>query len=492
METPSKHYLETERQIINLMLKSKEVIDELLDDGISPDFFDPHHQPIVAAIFKEYVASDRKRLLSRPTYRQMLSEGKSGGDLMQNLSVYDKCFIVAFARPDDLGHLKKMLVEGYIGRQCFFFFQEFKKDVKDQGNFFAAKNLNDKLRQSLGITETRRTVVASLHELKEEFMKDLKWRADNKDKIVRCGIPEIDNAVNVGFRPQHLTLFVADVGGHKTNLMLNIALELYDRNHSVMFVPLEMNRIDLSMRIVSNRAEVNYNKLACPEELTKEEWKRIADCKIWLDRQNSFYILDADDRTSVSQLQHEIEKRSLAFRPDVVIVDYIANLKPDIRFGNRNDIEIGEILKSLRFLGKKHKFHIISAAQMGRAAIKAMRDDVTNVPDSTSIRGSHEYSADSDTIFGLMNVKDEPGKIKGVVIKARHGPSGGSFELAVAPEFCRITSKENLHIITSSSPESEFDMDESQESISKSLQSSPDVIFDHMSFEEDELGDTVG
>lgn len=486
------NYLETEQKIIHLMLKHTDVIDELLDDGISPDFFDAHHQPLVNAILKEYIGSDRKRKLTRPTYRQMLTESKAGGDMMQNLTVYDKCFIKAFAKSDDLGHLKKMLVEGYIGRRCVGFFQEFKKDAKNQGNYFAAKNLNDKLRESLGITETRRAVVASLNELKDEFMDDLKYRAANKDKIVRCGIPEIDSAVNVGFRPQHLTLFVADVGGHKTNLMLNVALELYDRGHSVLFIPLEMNRLDLSSRIIANKATVNYNKLACPEEMNEKEWKRIEECKVWMDRQNRFYILDADDRTSVSQLQHEIEKRSAAFQPDVVIVDYVANLKPDVRFGDRNDLEIGEILKSLRFLGKKHKFHVISAAQMGRAAIKAMREDAGNVPDSTSIRGSHEYSADSDTIFGLMKVKDEPDKIKGVVIKARHGPSGGTFELTVNPEYCRITSKENMHVMTSSD-DSEFDLDETPESIAESSGGSSNVVFNHMSFDDDdELGSIGG
>jgi len=477
MDKPGKHYLESERQLIHLMLKNRDVVDEVLSSGVSPDFFDPHHQRLVESIYKEFINSDRKRLLTRVSYRQMLLESGAGGDMMQNLTVYDKCFIGVYAKVDDLGYLKKLLVEGYMARECFFYFQDFRKESDKKGFLYAANNLHDKLKSALGTTDSGRSVLTSISEIRDEYIKDLEYRRDNMDKVVRCGIPEIDNIVNVGFRPQHLTLFVADVGSHKTNMMLNIALNLYDRKHSVLFIPLEMGRLDLTNRIIANRASINYNKLACPEMLSNEEWDRIRNCKVWLDDNHRFCILDADDRTSVSQLQHEIEKRSMVFHPDVIIIDYIANLKPDRRFGDRNDLEIGEILKSLRFLGKKHKFHIISAAQMGRAAIKALRDDTSAVPDSTSIRGSHEYSADSDTIFGLLKLPDENDKIKVINIKARHGPSGGHSELRVYPEYCRIVSGNSMLI-----------GDDSDDlSVENEINESPDNIsahFDHLDFDD--------
>jgi len=450
MDKPEKHFLDTERKVIHLMLKSRDCIDELLNDSISPEYFDVHHQLLVRSIYSEFIDSDKKRLLTRNSYRQMLVDANAPGDLMQNLTVYDRCSIQAYATPDDLGHLKRLLVEGFISRECYVLFERFRKDSKKQGFLGAAHELSDDLKKILGITDTGRASFVSLSELKDEFIKDLETRRSCPDKVVRChDYPEIDESVSVGFRPQHLTLFVADVGGNKTSLMLNVALSLYEHGHSVLFIPLEMGRLDLANRIVANRARVNFRKLAFPEMLTDEEWVRIRECKIWFEQQHQFCILDADERTSVGRLKAEIEKRMLGFKPEVVIIDYVANLKSDRRF-ERNDLEIGDILKSLRFLGKKHGFHIITAAQIGRDALKAMRDNDNSVPDSTSIRGSHEYSADSDTIFALLKVKDEPDKIKLVTMKARHGPSGQSKTLYVQPEYCLITSSENIGVLSSS------------------------------------------
>lgn len=919
MEKPGTHFLDAERKIIHLMLKSRDSIEEVLDDGISPEYFDAQHKVLVESIFAEYIKSEKKRLLTRPTYRQMLIDAKVGGDVMENLTIYDRCFIQAYASSDDLTYLKKLLVEGFISRECYFMFEGFKKRSKTDGYLGAAHALHDKLKNVLGITDTGRTTVVSLSEMKDEFVKDLEYRKNNTDKVVRTGIyPEIDDAINVGFRPQHLTLFVADVGGHKcvrhdakinlengsfitaedlytqfnagssgkllslnddfkvypqkaisvmpngvkecfkvitrlghaleitdnhplltlegyvklsdisvgdhvaisrkmpfgkkkvsleeavwlgcmysdggttqstytfsnidqkiidamslsteklggkfrqkkyqgkavegnflvngmqelgryyglhgksaknknvhpevytwnreslrqfltsmfgcdgcitvskdrvgiiyassshdlakdvrnllmkfgiiatlsqikvkykgehrpswqvkirdseqilkfitevgflgckseiskscvsflrskktnrnidlipssiwnkldekfkeygkshygcrrllkagenkrgneghcgtrrksinrsvlkkiskflnddnellsiaesdvvwdeivsiesvgkhqtydismmydpnfivdnfithnTNMMLNISLALYDRGHSVLFIPLEMSRVDLMGRVIANRAKINFNKLACPEMLNEEEWSRIKECQIWEEHQHRFCILDADERTSVGRLQQEIEKRSLAFKPDVVIIDYIANLKPDRRFGDRNDLEIGEILKSLRFMGKKYGFHVISAAQMGRQALKSLKDDATGVPDSTSIRGSHEYSADSDTIFGLMKVKDEPDKIKLAVIKARHGPSGGPTKnLHVQPEYCMISSMQNMNSITSSSVEDVFDLEgDLNEPVDKiAATQHPKITFANTNFDDiDDIGDLGG
>jgi len=101
---------------------------------------------------------------------------------------------------------------------------------------------------------------------------------------------------------------------HNSNLMLNIGLELYDRGHNVLFVPLEMPGEDLLHRIIANRANVSFTKLAHPSMFNKEEWERIEECRSWCEsKPHRFYILDADDRMTVSRLKREIEKAGCLF-----------------------------------------------------------------------------------------------------------------------------------------------------------------------------------
>ena len=483
-----------ERKIIYLMLNFKAVIDELLDSNVTSDFFESIHQPLVDSIYKEYISSDYKRLLTRDAYRQILKESGASGDPHLDLTIYDKCDLGVNSQFDDLGYLKRELIENFIAKRSHCFLDEFSAEVKKGGYKFAALNFVDKLQSTLAFTEVKHTVFASLDELKDDYIKQLKEVRDNPKLVIRCGIPEIDEAVNVGFQPQHLTLFVADVGHHKTNIMLNIALNIFEKGHTVLFIPLEMSKEDLINRIVANRVGISFNKLASPEQLTDDELSTVEKAKIWLDTQpGKFCILDADERTSVSSLKREIEKHTMVYKPKVVIIDYIANLKPDVRFGQRNDLEIGEILKSLCFLGKKYGFHIISAAQMGRAAIKALREGRENAIDSTSIRGSHEYSADATTIFVLMKCAGEDDRLKIQNIKARHGRSGYTGELRVDADRCLISSTCGTLQLTSQS-DIEMEIDKPSDIIAKeieNLESLPNVEFNHSNLDLPDMNDDV-
>lgn len=476
MTAQQDHHIIVERQVIYLMLKHRSATEEMFNDNMTSEFFDPCHGLIVDSIYDEFVSSDYKRSLTREGYIQCLRQSKVGGELINNLTVYDKC-ILAYAKPDDLGHLKKQLVENYVARKSHAAIQKFRDDAKKEGWVYAARTLNEKLLDIVALSNTKRATAFDLHEVKEEFIKDIQNRKEHPDVVVTCGIPEIDDAIYIGFRPQHMTLFVGDVGSHKSNMMLNIALGIYDKGFSVLFVPLEMGLLDIMARIVANRADVNGNKLARPSLLNEEEIQRIAECNVWLKKNNRFLLLDAPDRLTVHALEMELEKRAKSFAPQVVVIDYIANLRCDIRFANRNDLEIGETLKSLRFLGKKYGFHIISAAQMGREALRAMRQNPDVIPDSTSIRGSHEYAADADFIFGILKNADEPERLKIIKIKARSSESGGSsVELRVNPPYYRITSTRDA-ILAGGVDDFESELNHSPSEILERQENSPSIQF---------------
>ena len=439
---PIDNHISIEQQLINLMLNHLSAIDEMLDDYIDPEYFDEQHRSLIDAIYQEYLTSDRKRLLTRETYLEFQkSQGIEDAIALINCDLYDECYFKKVSL-DNLGTLKSQFLDLSVGRRMQEILHSFQKDVERYRSYREpALRLFENMKPIATSSQANKTVFTDLSGVKDEYLERLMEERNSEEKIITCGIPEIDDPINVGFRPMHLTLFVADVGGHKTNIMLNIALNVCEK-HPILFVPLEMTRFDLTNRIIANRVNIPFDRIAKPSLLSDKEIQEIKDANLWLQNQYKFCILDAEERTSVSSLKLEIEKRVRTFKPKLVLIDYIANLRPDVRHLNRNDLEIGEILKDLRFLGKKHGFHIVSAAQMGRAAIKALKEgkDV----DSTAIRGSHEYSADADTIFALLRIPNEDNRIKINTIKARHGRSGHTNELSVDPSRCLISSTSGM------------------------------------------------
>lgn len=444
---PSERHLEAEMKVIHLMLRHRDVVDELLNDGYRIDLFETVHRQLVQAIYEEYTRSNNKRLLTRNGYQQFIIEQGDKQNLVPRMSVYDRCDIKAYADKNDIGHLKRQVMEGYAGRSLRKALQDANSNASKKGFLFAMQELRDQIDSSLVAAESQKAVYSSVNELRDEFMEQLKQEKANPQSMITCKIPEIDSVMNVGFRPMHLTLVVGDVGSHKTNVMLNIALNISEQGHKVLFVPLEMTWRDLMNRIVCNRADVNSQYLANPRILPDEDMKKIGSSTLW-DNKN-FAILDAYQRMDMRVLKREIEKRAMAFGPKVVVIDYADIIQTDAKYQSRT-IEIGEMLHSLRTMGKQYGFHILSAAQMNRAAIKALREGDDAALDSTAIHGSHSYSTTADTIFGLQRVAEKD-KIKIHSIKARHGPAGIVGELHVNPSRYLITSTNGTLAMTSES-----------------------------------------
>jgi hypothetical protein len=154
---------------------------------------------------------------------------------------------------------------------------------------------------------------------------------------------------------------------------------------------------------------------------------------------------DVKSRPTVQEIKRAIESKMHYFKPDVVVIDYIANIKPDGKVDNW--LAIGDILKELRALGKQYGFAILSAAQMTRDGIKKLKSDKdqSKSPGSEDLRGSHEYSADADNIFAQSPSPDEPNrKMLLWCIKARYGKKtfdGKNYAiLDFYPEYSKIDS----------------------------------------------------
>jgi len=248
---------------------------------------------------------------------------------------------------------------------------------------------------------------------------------------------------------------------HNSTMMLNVAINVWKLSHkNVLYVPLEMPREKMYQKFMSRETQIPFEQLQHPKFLSVDQLNKARDFEFQVksienEHHCSFYIMEAPEQIPVSTIRREIERNIDVFKPNLVVVDYIANLIPDetTHRRDRNDLEVGDMLKYLRTMGKPGAIHeeglcVVSGAQLGREGLKRYRKSGSKgVFYSEDIHGSHQYSADSDAMYAQMKPQqaNDNTRIEFIQIKSRYGKnvfSNGSNKtmLEVDPKISLIKS----------------------------------------------------
>lgn len=426
------------------MLKNADIVRDVVEQNVSDEMFSDIHKDLVKAIFETYnetCTSSVIHTLSRNSYKDRLKKfGANSGTIITKCRIYDDC---NYSKADigDIVYLLRDLRDGYAIRKTSFAFHNYQQNRDKKGGWESASILKgqlDFLEVNSSAQKSRLVSLASPEDI-EEYIKAKEQQQQVKTKIVKTGIDEIDAAMNIGCAEGTLTLVVAATGVGKTSLMLNMALNIAKKGHKILFVTIEMPWDRLWDRIASNLSGINFSLISHPGDMSPDQMDQVKKVmKEWKDNHSGdFSVLDTTETISVSQLNMEIERRAEYFKPDVLIVDYIGIVKPDRYRKDRQDLELGDIAKDLRRLGSKYKFGVITAAQLGREAIRRMRKDKDQSAGSDDVKGSQELASDCDFIFALFQ-SDEANKLRGQTVKSRYGKSFGTFSLFFDGATCRI------------------------------------------------------
>lgn len=435
-----RQQLEVERKILSLMLEHSDIVSEMYEQGVGPSFFDPVHIPIVQAIYLEHTKSNGKRLLTDEVYRHILLQQGKPKEVPQSMSIFYTVKFGELVNKNSFDFLKQSLVDSHVFKQNLISFEKFNNDIGKHGYLSATKQLCDSLSSAITTTESRKANFVTASDFKVEYLEHLKMLAEGADNVISCGLPELDDSLLSGFKAGHMTLVVGAPGSHKTNLMINLSLNINKVfKLPVLYVSLEMSKEDLTHRIISNQTGIAYAKVVRPKSLNAKENEIISNSDWW--NNSSYGILDVTDGISVANLKRELEKRINIFSPKIIVVDYLSLMKPDIMYSNRHDLELGNIAKDLRGIGRSYGIHVITAAQMGRSDIRRIREQGADATlDTTSVSGSQEVPAHSDNVIALTVVPDSPNIIKLHLVKCRNGVANVTKELHVDPSCARITS----------------------------------------------------
>ena len=426
---------DAQEQFINLILSHRDLAADYVGSNLKVLHFDQNYKIILRAV--ERSLEDGDSVLTRKTFVDFAKRfAVSDAEFSAQLFLFDKIGILDVDRGDFI-LLKQRIMESHVLRNAINYIDEFRQNLESEGGIVAAKKLAEKMSGlTIDATVENKIIYESTEVYAGQYYDMFKKRREMGDeldkRIVKCGIKEIDDAIVVGFCPGSLTLFCADIANFKTTVMLNAGYNVFQRGFNVLIVPLEMPRDKMYQKLLSRMSGVPFDRIEYPKCLTNDELKKIEEQTQYLmkPKPNQLYIMEGFERIPVSKITREVEKHIDIFKPDLVVIDYIANLTAEERYKNiRLDAQIGEMLKDLRTAGKPGAIHekgfgIITAAQLGREGLKRFRKEGASKATfhSEDVRQSHDYAADSDNIFAQMKDPSQPNRrLIFYIVKARYG-----------------------------------------------------------------------
>ncbi len=449
----NKNNLQTEREIIYLLLHSKDAIDRFYDFGLEAKNFGEENRPIALAILETY--DTHGVLLTRKSFKEKLKLYKVPKERISQELAFNSCYS-AKAVMDDMPLLVNKVIEQNVKVSTTKALEDFSKNSKKEGDLSAIKKLVNDCEDILdgAIVTTEKAYYEDIRVLSKQqvqYIEDVRAGKIKEKPLILTGIREMDYTMVTGLEAGTLTLICADVGGYKSTTLLNIGLNVWASEFDVLFVPLEMRKEQMWRRACAREARIKAEHITRNiKNITDEQMEKIRKMnEAWDANPSMFYIMQEPGNTTVTKIERQIEKNIDLIKPKLVVIDYVANLEAHKNRYGRNDLEIGDMLKYMRQMGKDLDFAVISAAQLGREALKRIRKvgsrDKTAI-NSEDIRGSHEYSADADNIFAQLKSTSQPTQLLDIFcVKSRNGPTvfeGGNVRatLDICPEYGLITS----------------------------------------------------
>jgi replicative DNA helicase len=249
---------------------------------------------------------------------------------------------------------------------------------------------------------------------------------------IPSGLKDLDR-ITSGFQKTDLIFVGGRPSMGKTSSCLNVADHAaIDLGKNVAIVSMEMSKVQLYMREVCARADVDSYRINCGA-LTTDDWARInrANGELYTER---IWIDDAGGQT-ITQIGAKLKRLDDRIRRatrsdhglDLVVIDYL-QLAAGTR-NRRNDSrvqEVSEISSGLKNLAKSLRVPIIAASQLSRKC----EERVDKRPILADLRESGSIEQEADVVIFIYRDEyynprsKDVGTAEIIVAKHRNGPTG--------------------------------------------------------------------
>ncbi len=286
-----------------------------------------------------------------------------------------------------------------------------------------------------------------------EYLKD--FYKKGKERIglgggIKIGIPEIDIQTQ-GFQPGQLVVILGEAGGGKSITMLNMAINAHSLGKNVLFFSWEMPLWQCVARFMACKQQIPYSTLKnfALTEPEEEDFFNYVD-SLSQDTNNGYFIfIDQPDNCTMDEIDYQYRQLKAAGRPpDVIFVDYLGNMGITSSDGKFRDWEIESmVVPKLRAFGRRHGIPIVTAQQVNKEGIKALKKKKEEGKfnelgiSSDQMAGTRKTMDYADYVFGISQQRDrEMGNcwMWFYMVKGRD-MFFEPFNVLFRPEYCSLT-----------------------------------------------------
>lgn len=263
----------------------------------------------------------------------------------------------------------------------------------------------------------------------------LDQRISGKSEGLHTGFPDVD-IITGGLHPSELTILAARPTMGKSTLASNIAGHLaIDQGCAVLFISLEMNRLELVERLLCSVGDVSAHKTRIGQ-LDDNARRRFVEAGASFHRRQ--LLIDDTPGRTVGQIA-AIARRQKRKRLDVLVIDYLQLIEPDNPKDNRQE-QVAKIARRLKLLARELCIPVLCLAQLNRQAEAV----VGGRPKLSHLRESGAIEQDADVVLFIHRDPKDPdlhGMAELLIAKNRHGPTADDVKLVWRPDQMQFASR---------------------------------------------------
>lgn len=419
-----------EMSLLGALLLNYKAWGSVCDIVTQVDFYREANGHIYSAMQEVVEAGDELDIVSLMTELTENNMLENVGGLAYLMQIGDfvpsSAHVVTYAKL-----VKKSADRRRLMEQCLHLVSNINEDIETQ-------DLYDQWLDNVGSVSGHVDDSPHVEEVVGPEVDEILGRKTSKMAGVTTGFVNIDDAIN-GFRPGELVILGARPSMGKSALALQMALGAARKQHTSLYISIEMSSQMVAHRLLSLMTGIDNKKLA-NSVLYDYEQENLRRARANL--LSMPLMVSAKSPITISEIRARVTRLKKDRDLKVVFVDYLQMIDGGTRSDNRTR-EIGIISRGLKSMAKELNVCVVALSSLSRSVEK--RDDKR--PMMSDLRESGDLESDADVVMFLYRpmyyadmasregLQSEDAEI--IVSKNRNGSVGGT-QLSFIPHLAKF------------------------------------------------------